>query len=169
MSQKTFKIVITSLIISYLIATVYAAPWDIDNLVGTLAPEFTLKDINGNDVSLTDFKGKIVFLNFWATWCPPCKEEIPSLNNLQKKYSKRGLVVIGIASDRSLKRVRDFIRKNRVQYLILLDNNIEITRKYRVFALPTSFLIDSRGRIVKKFIGVYQLNEKEINDILESY
>ena len=169
MSRAYSKFVITVLILSFLTTTAGAAPWDIDKLIGSLAPEFTLRDTNGREVSLSDFKGKIIFLNFWATWCPACKEEIPTLNRLQQKYRSRGLVVIGISSDRSIKKVKEFIKRHRIDYLILLDSNIEITRKYRVFALPTSFLIDSQGRVIKKFIGAYQLDNREIEDILNSY
>ncbi len=146
-----------------------ANPWDINKLVGAQAPEFTLKDLKGREISLTDFQGKLVLLNFWATWCPSCKEEIPSLNRLQKRYKDRGLVVIGIASESSLKRVKDFSNKYNIQFLILHDSSITVTRKYSVFALPTTFLIDRRGKIVEKFIGAYRWDSKEITDIIDSY
>ncbi len=168
MTKNSYRVVLTLIFLSFLLSKAYSAPWDIDSLVGTFAPEFTLKDVKGRDVSLSDFRGKVVFLNFWATWCPPCKEEIPSLKKLQVTYRKKGLVVIGIASDRSLKQIKNFLKKHALNYTVLIDSDIKITHKYKVFALPTSFLIDRRGRIVKKFIGAFQFNDKEIKEIIDS-
>ena len=88
-------------------------------LVGQAAPDFTLKDLNGNRVGLSDFKGKVVVLNFWATWCGPCREEIPHMDALYQKYKDQGLAVIGINAERNHEKVAEFA-KAIVSYTILL-------------------------------------------------
>ncbi len=173
MNFKAQRIVILVAIISLFVflspLSGHSSPWDIDALIGTYAPEFTLKDLQGNNVSLTDFRGKLVLLNFWATWCPPCREEIPSLNKLMSQYRNKGLVIIGISSDSSYKRLKAFAKKYNISFIVLHDASITITRKYKVFSLPTTFLIDKRGRIVRKFIGAYDWTSQEVTDIIKAY
>lgn len=129
------------------------APWEVDELVGQNAPGFTLKDLNDRDVSLEDFRGKVVFINFWATWCPPCKEEIPVINQLYEKYMGKDFVILGISTDDSKKDVARFVEKYKVKFMILHDQDAKIMRKYKGFSLPVSYLIDRQGRITDRFLG----------------
>jgi len=116
------------------------------------APEFTLADLHGDNVSLADFRGKVVILDFWATWCPPCKQEIPDFINLQSKYASKGLQVVGIALDEPDK-VKSFARENGMNYPVLLGND-QIAALYGgIDGIPTSFIIDRKGDIVTRFEG----------------
>jgi len=116
------------------------------------APAFTLTDINGKSVSLSDFKGKVVILDFWATWCPPCKREIPDFIKLQKEFGSRGLQVVGIALDEPGK-VQAYASQNGINYPVLLGSD-DIAWKYGgIQGIPTTFIIDKTGKIVSKFEG----------------
>lgn len=116
------------------------------------APAFTLPDLNGKSVSLADFRGKGVVLNFWATWCPPCKKEIPDFIDLQKEYGSKGVVIVGIALDQKDK-VQAFVEKNGMNYPVLLGDEA-ITVKYGgIQGIPTTFIIDKKGNILNRFEG----------------
>lgn len=119
----------------------------------TPAPDFTLKDLNGNKVRLQDLRGKIVFLNFWATWCPTCRFEMPSMEALHKEFSNQGLVVLGIDFREGPKEIQSFYKEHNLSFRALLDSSAEAFARYEVWSLPTTFLIDKRGHIVGKVIG----------------
>jgi peroxiredoxin len=118
------------------------------------APEFSLPDINGKKISLSDFKGKVILLNFWATWCGPCTAEMPSLNRLYAAFKNDGFVVLAVSIDPSDKPVRSFVSAKGITFPVLMDPDKEAYFDlYAVFALPTSFLIDRKGMIVEKVLG----------------
>ena len=120
--------------------------------VSGVAPGFTLVDMNGRSVSLADFKGKVVILDFWATWCPPCKREIPDFIKLQSEYGSKGLQIVGIALDQPNK-VQAFVKDNGMNYPVLLGTD-EVAANYGgVEAIPTTFIIDKNGKIVKNYEG----------------
>jgi peroxiredoxin len=120
--------------------------------VAGMAPAFTLTDLDGKSVSLVDFRGKVVVLDFWATWCPPCKREIPDFIDLQKEYGSQGVQIVGIALDEPDK-VKAFARQNGMNYPVLLGST-EIAVKYGgIEGIPTTFIIDKSGKIVNKFEG----------------
>ncbi len=117
------------------------------------APEFTLKDLNGKPVTLAEYRGKVVLLDFWATFCAPCVKAMPKLQKLQSQHAERGLVVLGIATDEEgEKLVRPMVAKTKVTYPILLDT-AAAWKAYGVETLPALFLIDRKGQIVKRFGG----------------
>ena len=121
---------------------------------GEMAPEFSLDDIHGKPHSLSDYRGSIVILNFWATWCPECVTEMPSLNALYEKYRGMGLVVLGIAADRKKDTVVDLLKKTPVSYPLLLDTKGGVfIRQYIVIGLPTTVIIDRSGRVAEKIVG----------------
>lgn len=118
------------------------------------APDFTLKDLNGNNVSLSDYAGKLVFVNFWATWCPPCRAEIPGFIRLYDKYKDQGLAIIGISADRDgIEVVKRFVDANKVNYPIVMYN-MEVIQKYGgITGIPTTFVVNRKGEVVNKFVG----------------
>jgi len=116
------------------------------------APAFSLPDIHGRTVSLADFRGKVVILDFWATWCPPCKREIPDFISLQSKYGDKGLQVIGVGLDEPDK-LKEFAAKNGMNYAVLLGTD-EIAQRYGgISGIPTTFLINRQGAIVGRYEG----------------
>ena len=143
------------------------SPLNSDNIINSKAPDFTLKDINGKTVSLSALKGKVVLLNFFATWCPPCRAEMPALNKLQRALKPRGLEVIAVSTDRSINDIKDFLEKNRVDFPILFDADRNVAKQYRVFSMPTTFLINRNGIIVEKFYGEYNWTEPETKGKIE--
>jgi thiol-disulfide isomerase/thioredoxin len=122
------------------------------------APPFLLPDLQGHVISTAQFPGHIVLLNFWATWCPPCREEIPELRELQSRY-KDQLQVVGVSlDDEPAQQVAQFVARAGINYSIVMGN-AEMVKEYGgVPALPTNFLIDQRGRVVQKHVGLYPLN-----------
>ncbi len=120
---------------------------------GQTPPAFVLPDLSGNDVSLDDFEGKVVILDLWATWCPPCRKEIPFLVSLHEEYKDQGLVVIGIGLDDSgASVIAPFVEANDVTYTILIGNRT-IGRDYKVSSIPMTLTIDRDGRVAAKDVG----------------
>ncbi len=131
--------------------------------------QFAMKDLDGNTVSSADWRGKVVLVNFWATWCPPCREEIPALIKLQAKYQGK-LQIIGLSDDTGpVQSVKNFARENKMNYPIAIATP-ELEAKFGgVMGLPTSFLVDTEGRVVQKHIGLRNpaLYETEIRALLQ--
>ncbi len=126
------------------------------------APDFTLPNVAGENVSLSDYKGKVVIVDFWATWCGPCRRGIPDLISLQNEY-KEHVAVIGISLDRenTKARVPDFVNQMGINYPVVYFNDKVIIDFGGVSAIPTTFIIDQKGNIVKKMIGLYPKDEYE--------
>src|SRR5499427_10562715 len=132
------------------------------------APGFRLNDLDGKPVSLADAKGKVVLLNFWATWCGPCRAEIPDLVDLQKRYGDN-LSIIALATEEDdADEVRRFVRHSGINYRVAMASD-DVVRAYGgVAALPTSFIIDRQGRVVQKHVGLNDptLYERELRVML---
>jgi thiol-disulfide isomerase/thioredoxin len=135
-----------------------------------MAPDFALAQASdGKSVKLSDFKGKVIILDFWATWCPPCREEIPGFIALQKKYKSKGLEIIGVSVDRGgAKVVDDFGKEQGINYTSLMAGPDTAEAYGGIRGIPTTFVIDRKGRIVNKFIGGHDMSvfEKEIKALL---
>ncbi|MBI2174952.1 MAG: TlpA family protein disulfide reductase [Candidatus Omnitrophica bacterium] len=117
------------------------------------APDFTLRDLQGNAVRLQDFRGKVVFLNFWATWCPPCRLEMPTMEELHREFSDQGLVVLAVNFRESQDEVRSFLKQHGLTFTTLLDEQERAFGLYRAWSLPTTYLINKNSEIVGKVIG----------------
>ena len=132
------------------------------NLDGKPAPDFSLDDLQGRKVTLADYKGKAVLLNFWATWCGPCKIEMPWFVDLQKQYGSQGLMIVGIAMDDSGKEtISSFSREMKVNYPILLGKEAVGEAYGGVIGLPTSFFVDRSGKIVAHVEGLADRSQIE--------
>ncbi len=122
--------------------------------IGKLAPVFSLTDVNGKKVTLSEYSGKVILINFWATFCGPCKAEMPSLNNLFLALKNDGLIVLAISTDDTEKPVQSFIKEKAIAFPVLMDKDQEVYfDQYGVLGLPTSFLIDRDGIIRDKIRG----------------
>jgi len=122
--------------------------------IGDPAPDFSLDDINGKMVSLSTFRGKVVLLNFWGTFCPPCRAEMPSLNRVYLDLKDKGFTIIGLSVDRSEEPVRSLVSSNRIEFPIAIDKGKDVYyKKYATFALPLTYLIDKRGVVTEVFYG----------------
>ncbi|GGE55189.1 thiol-disulfide oxidoreductase ResA [Priestia taiwanensis] len=122
--------------------------------MGEVAPNFVLKDLNEKEISLEDYKGKGVVLNFWGSWCPPCKEEMPALNNLHKKYKDKGVEVLGVNAGDTPLVAQTFAEKMDLEFPSVMDTKGDVQRAYKVVPLPTTFLIDSDGKVVRMITGI---------------
>lgn len=131
------------------------------------APDFSLTDLNGRGVEIKQFKGKVIFLNFWATWCGPCKEEMPSLEVLHRQFKEKNFVLLTISVDyEGIKPVQEFINKHQYTFPVLLDPKGETLDLFEVKGIPTTFLIDKKGKMVGKAIGPRDWKSVEVVSLL---
>jgi peroxiredoxin len=138
---------------------------------GGQAPGFSLRDVTGGTVTLEQFKGKVVFLDFWAPWCIPCRDELPELDRLYRKFQHEGFIVVGIAVDDSTEGVSKFLQKFPVSFPVLMDSGGSVAEDYRLSHLPTGYLIGRDGIIrhrhpaySRDFLKIY---EQEIAELLK--
>ncbi len=124
------------------------------NVVGRTAPNWTLTDVNGHPISLAQFAGRPVVMDFWATWCGPCQVELPWWKQLQDKYRAQGLEIVGVSEDNSLADVKNYLLKNPLNYEIVWDNQ-QLENSYGVpYGLPTTLFINRQGKIVERVMGL---------------
>lgn len=145
------------------------APWEIEELLDRAAPEFTLAGLDGREISLADYRGRVVLLNFWATWCGPCRKEMPVLDRLAADLGGRGLVVLGVSVDVGEKVIKRFLARRPVRFPIMQDQDDSVAGSYKVFAYPTTFLIDRRGVVRRRYIGERDWLDKSMTTVFERY
>jgi cytochrome c biogenesis protein CcmG/thiol:disulfide interchange protein DsbE len=121
--------------------------------VGEPVPQFTLPDLEGREHGLADFRGQVIVLNFWATWCPPCVEEMPSLEKLHRGLADKGLAVLALSVDERFGDIVAFRDKYDLTFTLLHDNGHKVSRKYQTFKYPETYIIDRAGRLKSKVIG----------------
>lgn len=121
--------------------------------IGQQAPKFTLTDLDGNQVSLNDFRGRAVFVNFWGSWCPPCRAEMPDIEAVYQRHKDEGVVVLGVDIKEPEEVVRRYVEEGDFSWIFLLDTTGAVSSAYGIGAIPTSFFIDRDGVIRSKAIG----------------
>lgn len=129
--------------------------------VGDVAPDFARADLAGRQVRLADYRGKLVLLNFWATWCAPCRKEMPLFSKWQRDYGAQGLQVVGVSMDDDVASVKQLLVQRPVQYPIVMGDAKLGEQFGGVLGLPLSFLIDAQGRIVSRYQGESDLARME--------
>lgn len=131
------------------------------------APDFTLPDLNGKQISLSDYKGKVVLLNFWATWCPPCRLEMPTIEKAYQKYKTKGFEVLAVSVDAGPKSaIQHFLQELDLSFQVLLDPDMETLRTFRSSALPTTVVIDRRGNIRWRELGYRDWTDPESTKLI---
>ena len=136
---------------------------------GEAAPIFELADLQGKKHTLSDYLGKVVLINFWASWCRECITEMSSLNTLYTQFNRQGLVVLGVTVDRKSEDAGAAAKKARIDFPILLDSKGEVfIKKYAVIGLPTTIIVDRKGIITEILLGTQDFQEKEITDRMAS-
>lgn len=136
---------------------------------GNKAPDFQLKTLDDADVKLSDLRGKKVILNFWATWCPPCKAEIPHMQNFYVSSDKSKVEILAInltTSEKNPKNVKGFVKDRNVTFPVLLDQDGDVGVQYQAITIPTSYLIDSQGIVRKKIVG--PMDKDMMNQLIEN-
>lgn len=129
--------------------------------------EIQLKDITGNRVSLSDFRGKIVFLNFWATWCPTCVVEMPAMEKLHRRFKDQNFAMIAVNLQESEAQVKSFFEKFKLSFTALLDSSGEVASGLAVSALPTTFVLDKKGRILGMALGPREWDHQASTELFE--
>ncbi len=141
--------------------------------VGKPAPNFTLPDLADKSVQLSDYRGKVIFLNFWATWCKPCQEEMPSMEQLFKGYQKDGLVILAVSIDRvtTKKDIPPFVKNMNLTFPVLVDSWGQTDKRYKLMGVPETYIIDREGILREKVIGPRDWTRNEnlqvINQLLK--
>lgn len=132
-----------------------------------LAPDFTLNDLAGSTVTLSKQRGKVVFLKFWATWCPSCRHSIPAVEKLSKKYKDSDVIFLSINTENNAEKVKKFAVRNGITYRILQDT-ADVTQNYNVHGIPAFFIIDQKGKIIESYAGFSPGMEAEWEELINT-
>lgn len=139
--------------------------------VGDTAPVFAVTTEDGRRITRNEFGGKLLVLNFWATWCPPCVEEMPSLNEFAGQLAPSGVVVLGVSIDKNENAYKRFLSQSRLQFPVARDPNADIPTQYGTFKWPETYVIDRTGKVVRKYIGPKNWSDpqliREIQSLLQ--
>ena len=157
--NKRLKVILAILILGLLITGYTACSEPSVARVGAAAPNFKLNNLDGQPVSLNDFKGKPVLINFWATRCPPCRSEMPYIQEIYEGWSGKGLVLLAINIGESPSQAKDFMQSQNLSLPVLLDRKGKVAQKYNIQGIPTTFFIDKNGIIQVKIIGAFPSKE----------
>jgi len=166
MNKKIFpgirQIILALCVSVFLLSGVHAA--------AEMAPNFTLKNRSGKNIKLSELRGQVVMINFWASWCGPCRQEMPILEKLYKKYKSLGFVILGVNVDEDRKQAESLLKQIPVSFPILFDTDNKISAKYNVTAMPSSYFVDRDGKLRSEHKGYLpeyeQLYKNEIKKLI---
>jgi peroxiredoxin len=137
--------------------------------VGRPAPDFTASDMNGRTIRLSDYRGKVVILNIWATWCPPCVDEMPSLEKLYRKFKDQNFALLAVSIDSDgITAVAPFMTRHGLTFPALIDSQAAIQTSYKITGVPETFIIDKKGILVRKIIGPLDWTAPEVLDYIRN-
>lgn len=154
--RKYILSVSLSIIVAFVAANVFAGISK-----GKTAPDFSLKSMTGENIRLSEMRGKVVMINFWATWCAPCRKEMPLLNDIYNKHSKSGFVLMGINIDNKPKKAEKMAKKLGINFPVLFDNTKKVSEAYGVSAMPFTVILDKGGRVIHIHKGYLPGYEKK--------
>lgn len=166
MQKKYVTILIVILLVAggaYYINSSNNAASNVGTNIGERAPDFTLNKVNGDEVKLSSLRGKKVFINFWASWCPPCREEMPAIQKLYVEHEDIAILAVNLQEDK--KTVIDFMMNNHYTFPVVLDKKSNVASKYLVRGIPTTYTLDENGVIIDKTSGA--LTYQQMLDMLE--
>jgi peroxiredoxin len=130
--------------------------------------DFSLPLLNGETAGLSAYKGKVVLLNFWATWCPPCRAEMPSMETLYQRFKDQGLEILAVNGGEDNATVQKFLQNNRYSFPVLMDTKNEVNRLYGIEAIPTTFILDKEGKIIARIVGSLRWDNSKIIAAIET-
>ena len=157
--MKTLQIFF--ILVLFALLTLTAQAGELKPYKGKPLPDFSLMDLKGEKHSLSDYKGKVVLLNFWATWCPPCVKEMPSMQRLQDKYQSKDFEILAVNMGEDSTTIEIFLQKMTLNFPILLDSDGAILKQWKIFAFPTTFLVDREGNIAYALFGGLEWDSPE--------
>jgi len=149
----------------YTTAAIAETTW-LQSLPPVKAPDFQLADLDGKSHKLSDYYGKTIVINFWATWCPPCRKEIPSMNKALTKLDNKKVVMLAVNMAEESDAVLEFTNNNEVNFTILLDSTGKASAQWPMKGLPTTFIVDAKGNIVYRAIGEREWSQTEIINMI---
>jgi thiol-disulfide isomerase/thioredoxin len=130
--------------------------------------DFSLPLLNGRTAKLSAYKGKVVLLNFWATWCPPCRAEMPSMETFYQRFKDQGLEILAVNGGEDTATVQDFLQNNRYSFPVLMDTRNEVNGIYEIKAIPTTFILDREGKIIVMIVGSLRWDDPKIIAAMET-
>ena len=163
-----FKIIVFFLLI-FAISFTGSAGWAMGQIPKSplKAIDFTLTDINGKSHTLSAYKDKVFLLNFWASWCPPCREEMPSMQKMYDTWDKNKFILLAVNVDEGREKAKEFAQKNGYTFPILIDSERKVSKNYEVSGIPTTYLIDEKGRILQRVVGSRHWSLEEIQRMIK--
>jgi len=132
------------------------------------APDFTLRDLTGKPRRLAEFRGQVVLINFWATWCLPCRAEMPAMERLYQELKNDGFTILAVNFSETAEQVEPFVKELRLTFPILLDEEGQVVRLYRAFSLPITYLLDRHGMVVGRAIGAREWDSAEAKRLVRA-
>jgi peroxiredoxin len=136
-------------------------------ILGKTTPDFQLMDLEGRKIQLSAYRGKVVVLNFWATWCPPCVEEMPSLNRLQETFGSQGVVVLAVSVDEDEQALRRFVAERQLRMVVARDPSRGVSARYQTFQFPETYILDRDGRLERKIVGAADWSDPRLTSFFK--